>query len=48
MDSEQAILISTEVWPYNFYVSRKNFQEASFFLLQLAISFSQKWTSALF
>ena len=32
MDSEQVILIFTEVWPYNFYVSQWDFQKAGFFL----------------
>ena len=48
MDSEQVNLIFTEVWPYNFHVSWQDFQKAGFFLQKLAISFSKKWTSAIF
>ena len=48
MDSEQVILIFTEGWPYNFHVSPKDFQKAGFFLQELAISFSKKWTSLVF
>ena len=48
MDPEQIILIFAEVWHYNFHVSQQDFQEAGFFLQQLAISFSKKWNSAVF
>ena len=47
MDFEQVILIFTEVWSYNFHVSRQDFQKAGFFLQQLAFSFGKK-TSLVF